>query len=148
MKIIFLDHQGVMYIQKHPNPGTLEIFDLENIKILNSILQKDSDIEIVISSDWKYWVTLEEMQMFYEKQGIVKKPIAYTPKTLVYSKNNYPKQRSVEIKNWLILNKVKKWVAIDDLNMCKYLDNFIWIDEPEKGLKQSGVTEKIIEALL
>jgi hypothetical protein len=111
-------------------------------------LQKDSDIEIVISSDWKYWVTLEEMQMFYEKQGIVKKPIAYTPKTLVYSKNNYPKQRSVEIKNWLILNKVKKWVAIDDLNMCKYLDNFIWIDEPEKGLKQSGVTEKIIEALL
>ena len=33
MKIIFLDHQGVMYIQKHPHPGTLELFDTENIKI-------------------------------------------------------------------------------------------------------------------
>ena len=147
MKIIFLDHQGVMYIQKHPHPGTLELFDTENIKILNFILESDSDIEIVISSDWKYWVQLEEMKLFYEKQGILKKPIDYTPKTQVYSINNYPEQRSVEIKNWLRFNKVEKWVAIDDLNMGAFLDNFIFITETDKGLKQQGIKEKILDVL-
>ena len=38
MKILFLDHQGVMYIKKHPNPWKLDLFDEECIKTLNTIL--------------------------------------------------------------------------------------------------------------
>ena len=39
MKVIFLDHQGVMYIKHHPNPGTLDDFDSKSVNILNSILK-------------------------------------------------------------------------------------------------------------
>ena len=68
-KILFLDHQGVMYTKKHPNPGVLDNFDSENIKVLNKILEKDKDIEIVVSSDWKTWVSPSEMNDFYIKQN-------------------------------------------------------------------------------
>ena len=69
MKVIFLDHQGVMYIKPHPNPGKLDDFDINTIKVLNSVLLTDSTIEIVVASDWKYWCSLEEMGDFYQKQG-------------------------------------------------------------------------------
>jgi len=145
MKVIFLDHQGVMYLKKHPNPGSLKRFDKSTIEVLNSILQTDPEIEIVISSDWKYWVPLEEMSTFYRDQGI-KPPIAYTDKTIKYE-NPYEKCRATEIKNWLLANKVEKWVAVDDLDMRPYLQNFTWIDKPEQGLLQEGKKEKILEFL-
>ena len=35
-----------------------------------SLLDKYPNMEIVVSSDWKRWVTLEEMQEFYKRQGL------------------------------------------------------------------------------
>lgn len=34
MKILFLDHHGVMRITPHPNPGNLVDFDKECVKII------------------------------------------------------------------------------------------------------------------
>ena len=96
MNILFLDHQGVMRLNKHPNPGKLIDFDAECVEILNSILKK-TDAEIVVSSDWKYWVNLDEMGIFYTNQGVIKKPIAYTPITKKYIKEEYNIQMSTEI---------------------------------------------------
>ena len=144
MKVIFLDHQGVMYLKRHPNPGSLDNFDKNTIQVLNSILQEDPEIEIVISSDWKYWVTLEEMTTFYRNQGL-KQPIAYTPKTIQYT-HPYEKCRAAEIKKWLESNSVTAWVAIDDLDMRPYLQNFVWTD-PSQGLLQEGIKDKILTNL-
>jgi len=147
MKIIFLDHQGVMRIDKHPNPGQLINFDTECVFVLNSILKK-TDAEIVISSDWKYWVSLEEMGLFYLKQGIIKKPIDYTPKTKKYSFQIYNKQRSEEILLWLSNKEnITNWIAIDDLNMKQYLKNFV-SSESDKGIKQIGIKEEILKFLI
>lgn len=140
MKILFLDHQGVMYIKPHPNPGVLDDFDKETVDRLNSILEEDPVIEIVVSSDWKYWVTLEKMKKFYLLQGILKAPIDYTEKSLY----NGSQQRAIEIKSWLSANPaVTQWVAVDDLDMRPYLDHFVWIDKPTEGLLQTGVCEEI-----
>lgn len=145
-KIIFLDHQGVMYTKIHPDHKTLDSFNPECIKILNEILENDPNIEIVISSDWKYWVSLETMQQFYKDQGILKYPIDYTPSTKNYSIKNYAQQRSLEIQAWVEKNLVTEWVAIDDLNMSSYLSNFVWIKNAQKGLEKSTI-EKISNIL-
>jgi len=145
VKILFLDHQGVMYTKKHPSPGKLDDFDKAAIAVLNSILEADSSIEIVISSDWKYWVPLQEMREFYNRQGISKLPIDYTPKTKQYNWELYAQQRATEINLWLTEAKttqiIASWAAIDDINMTPHLANFVWVSEPTKGLCQEGIKE-------
>ena len=151
MKIIFLDHQGVMYTRKHPNPGSLDNFDAKTIKELNSILELDSSIELVVSSDWKYWVDLLEMRDFYLRQGLKKAPIAYTPKTDTYNWPIYGQQRAKEINTWLSDNMhslhVTHWVAIDDIDMRDHLDHFVWIHQIQEGITQSGAKEALLEHL-
>ena len=145
MKILFLDHHGVMRITPHPNPGILVDFDKNCVRILNEILESD-DIQIVVSSDWKYWVSLEKMQEFYKEQGIIKSPIDYTVKT-IYDYNNYAEQRANEIKLWLDTHDVLTWAAVDDIDMRPYLTNFVWISEPSLGLQQSMKKEELLLTL-
>jgi len=138
-----------MYTKLHPHPGKLDDFNKEAVAILNSILESDSSIEIVISSDWKYWVSLDEMREFYKQQGIRKQPIAYTPKTRQYIWKLYPQQRAAEINIWLNEANVPiiTWVAVDDINMTPHLKNFVWVSEPAKGLLQEGVKETLCRIL-
>jgi len=101
MKVIFLDHDGVICLstewggrfKKQNKWGgrklsmtTLEMpveyrfdnFNEKAVKILNEILE-ETGAEIVVSSDWKRWANVEEMGEYYESKGIIKKPIALTP---------------------------------------------------------------------
>jgi hypothetical protein len=100
MKVIFLDHDGVICLstewggrfKKQKEWGgrklsmtTLEMpveyrfdnFNKKAVKILNEILE-ETGAEIVVSSDWKRWANVEEMGEYYESKGIIKKPIALT----------------------------------------------------------------------
>jgi hypothetical protein len=148
-----MDHWGVLCLpKKHgrehsktdlPNVkemrihGSFDDFDKEAIIILNNIII-ETDLEIVISSDWKRWCSLEEMKKFYKSQGIIKTPMDYTP--LIKGVN-----RALEIKEWLNNNKVNKWVAIDDMYL--ELDNFVWVSRTDEGIKQEGRKEEILKYL-
>ena len=94
MKVIFLDHFGVMCLStfdilrtKDSLPSIEELkgrkqfedFNKECVNILNEIINK-TNVEIIVSSDWKYNSNLENMQDFYISQGVVKKPIGCTPR--------------------------------------------------------------------
>ena len=103
MKVLFLDHDGVICLSNNwggrtkkwakyrsENPesspnlkeGPVSVrfddFDQKAIKILNEIIE-ETGCEIVVSSDWKLHATLEELGEYYELHGISKKPIALTP---------------------------------------------------------------------
>jgi hypothetical protein len=103
MKVIFLDHDGVICLSNNwggrtkkwakyrsENPDSskekkdapvsfrFDDFDTKSVKVLNEILEK-TGAEIVVSSDWKLHATLEELGEYYELHGISKKPIALTP---------------------------------------------------------------------
>ena len=138
---------------------------------------EETDAEIVVSSDWKRWATVEEMGEYYESQGIKKKPIDFTPffrdlqaagkipgyDDFVWNRTDQLEQeRHFEILEWLKENQgVTHWVAIDDLNMgipvSTYhygdfdrewgLTNFVWTPQESEGIKQSGKKEKILEFL-
>ena len=144
MRILFLDHQGVMHLKKWTKKlPSLELFDSDSIFVLNQIIQ-ETDCEIVVSSDWKLWTDLKGMQKFYTDQGILKAPISYTPKYEIYDIRILPEQRSREIKGWIDQNPVNKWVSVDDLDMRPYLENFVFISDTSLGIKSEGVKDSII----
>ena len=146
MKIIFLDHDGVIclsdqfgtrekkgtkYLKKNPDltfnnlPFNCRVdnFDKKAVKVLNSILE-ETEAEIVVSSDWKLHGSLEEIQDFYTEQGIIKKPIGFTTdlwrkgEQSTFSGESLEENRIREINNWLNEHQgITHWVAIDDLDM-------------------------------
>ena len=195
MKVIFLDNDGVIclsenwgsrrkkQIKEGRSMGTsvrelpihlrLDNFDKKAVKVLNKILET-TGAEIVISSDWRFHGTLEELGEYYISQGIIKKPIATTE----IFKDIFPKEwstlrfradleleRYMEIDNWLKNHpEVTHWVAVDDLDMSvdflgdrfssadgsdekPGLTNFVHTPRSWEGIKQSGVKEKVIKFL-
>ena len=181
MKVLFLDHDGVICLpnnwgsrykkqkafqKKHGfiSVNKMDVFhrfdsfDKKAVDVLNEIITI-TDLEIVISSDWRLYCTLEEMQKFYQKEGVIKSPIGFTPifKDIKDVPEDFPwkmsicleQQRAFEIKTWLNENpNVTNWVAVDDLDMRSEiwgLDNFVLCSKSSEGIKQSGVKEKIIK---
>ena len=198
MKVIFLDHDGVICLSTEwggrfkkqrevgrklsqsvaslPVMSRFDNFNKKAIKVLNEILE-ETGAEIVVSSDWKRWATVEEMGEYYESQGIKKKPIDFTPffrdlmkdgKAPKIGEFHYQRfedleqERHFEILDYLKDHpEITHWVAIDDLNMgidIVYTDgqedqrywgltNFVWTPQESEGIKQSGKKEKILEFL-
>lgn len=100
MKVIFLDHDGVICLQPQwgsrfdkqdkfgrkmsqsilslPVDVRFDNFDKDSVSVLNSIIEETS-CKIVVSSDWKRFADVEELGEYYEQQGIITKPIDTTP---------------------------------------------------------------------
>jgi hypothetical protein len=193
MKVIFLDNDGVICLSsnwgtrlkkqkklgKRPpftNTNQLPVeyrfdnFDKKAIQILNEILEK-TGAEIVVSSDWRMYATLEELGEYYISQGIIKAPIGITkklgefdvPDDFKWSRQwDLEQTRSFEIHQYLKDNpQITHWVAVDDLDMGKTglyysmefehswgLANFVYTPLSTEGIKQSGIKEKILNYLL
>jgi hypothetical protein len=193
MKIIFLDHDGVICLSTEwgnrfkkqkkvgrklsqsvlslPVDARFDNFNKKAIGVLNSILE-ETGAEIVVSSDWKKWATVEEMGEYYESKGIIKKPIAFTkflqdcdiPQNFPWSRTyDLEQSRSLEIKQYLRDHpEVTHWVAVDDLNMGIPqtheswgeiimdwgLTNFVLTPKSKEGVKQKGIKEQILNFLL
>jgi len=186
MKVIFLDNDGVVclstewggrakkklkYLKEFPGVEILpayvkmDNFNDKAVKTLNLILEQ-TGVEIVVSSDWKLYCTLEELQEMFTKYGVIKQPIDTTPNIpLKYDKNYYTAEelaeyRVSEIKMWLKEHpEVTQWVAVDDLplgekfgaisgNSNGGLKNFVLTPKSSQGIKQSGIKEKILKFLV
>lgn len=194
MKVIFLDNDGVICLANNwgsrhkkrrkwgkqklsmtsteiPLKYRFDNFDQKAIKVLNSILEQ-TDAEIIVSSDWRYHATLDELGDYYESQGIIKRPMGITPYTSDIDPELWNKrfrfsamleeERAFEITHTLgLYPSITHWVAVDDLFMGrKYkmptytieyewgLSNFVYTPKSREGIKQSGVKEKILEFLI
>jgi len=193
MKIIFLDHDGVIClstewggrhkkqkklgrklsqsVESLPVDARFDNFNNKAIGILNEILE-ETNAEIVVSSDWKRWASVEEMGEYYESQGLKKKPISFTknlgecevPQNFPWSRTyDLEQSRSLEIKQYLREHpEITHWVAVDDLNMGIPqtnetwgememdwgLTNFVLTPKSIEGIKQTGIKEKIIKYLI
>ena len=137
-------------------------FNKKAVKTLNNILEL-TGAEIVTSSDWRFHCTLEEMQDFCKSQGVAKSPVSFTESLQVCLPDVWKKiknfaqlelERALEIKCWLSKHpEVTNWVAVDDLEMSKNilgldgLDNFVHTPSSNEGIKQCGVSEKIVKFL-
>jgi hypothetical protein len=150
MKILFLDHQGVMRLDSVcwlTGKPELNDFDKSAVENINDIIS-ETDCDIVVSSDWKLWVDLSEMQRFYRRQGLIKVPIGYTPdkSSEIRSIDDIARLRVEEIKQWLQDNDVSTWVAIDDLDL-RELERFVFIEDAKRGMTKDSLA-KIKEYLI
>jgi hypothetical protein len=174
MNVIFLDNDGVICLannwgsrrKKQEKWGGLKLsmtmheipleyrfdnFDPKAVIVLNEILE-ETNAEIVVSSDWRLYATLEELGDYYESQGIIKRPIGVTDvfhftnwrddgfvpndEDFPWSRNDYREQeRHFEIMRYLgNYPSIKNWVAIDDLNMGININTSWGASEREWGL--------------
>jgi hypothetical protein len=151
MKIIFLDHDGVICLSNNwgtrrkkwsryrsANPTSsrfmhdapvdvrFDDFDEKSVRMLNKIIQ-ETDCEIVVSSDWRRHATLEELGEFYIQQGIIKRPVAETEFLSDIDENisgltSLESERSLEILRFVNSHpEITNWVAVDDLDMSVLL---------------------------
>ena len=135
----------IMYTKKHSNTGVLDNFDIENVNVLNKLLNKYDDFEIVVSSDWKNWVSLSRMNDFYIEQNIIKTPVDYT-KNIFNKYSSWSEQRAMEVKRYIEENNIDDYIIIDDLDLSTYFDEnkFIHITEANIGLR-SKVEELFLD---
>lgn len=141
MKIIFLDHYGVMTLSsiitdrgKNDFPSIEEInltrpldsFNSHCVDNLNDIIAK-TNCDIVIISDWIKYVSFDTICEFYLNQGVVKKPISH-----IEVGKNIRKSRKIGIEKWIMENKIQKYVCVDDIYLD--VDNFVWCKNPSTGL--------------
>lgn len=197
MKVIFLDNDGVICLANNwgsrykkqnkwggrklsmtsheiPVEYRFDNFDKKAVETLNEILEI-TGTEIIVSSDWRFHATLEELGDYYISQGISKKPIGVTDMfkdihPLEWSRLRFRAdlelERSMEIQHWVGNHpEVTHWVAVDDLNMSVEflgmnfaardgsddkpgLTNFIHTPRSNEGIKQSGIKEKILKFLI
>lgn len=158
MKILFLDHDGVICLSSEwgsrfkNKEGLDSVFDRFNekaIKVLNEIIEA-TDCEIVVSSDWRFHASLSDMRQLYSIRGIKKLPIGYTG-FVPGSAQDLEHSRSEEIRNWLNVHDVDNkisWCAVDDMDMSPWIaENFVNTLRSSEGIKQTGVKEKIIKIL-
>ena len=129
-----------MCTKKHSYPGVLGNFDIENVVVLNKFLNKYDDFEIVVSSDWKNWVSLSRMNEFYIDQNIIKTPVDYT-KNIFNKYSSWTEQRAMEVKRYIEENNIDDYIIIDDLDLRNYFDEnkFIHITD------STGLISKVKE---
>jgi len=171
MKVLFLDHDGVMCLLSeyasrynkckkvgyHPSssiptsqlPLSLRYDNFNNkaVKTLNQIIEA-TNCEIVVTSTWRLHATVTEMGEFYRDQGVNKIPIGFTP-PIRENMYQHKKSRVNQIMIWLSHHpEVTHWVAVDDMSLDQdeRMISFVLADELE-GIGKAGIKKKIIQHL-
>ena len=172
-KYIFLDIDGVIatekefwtnkrnFMKKHEWAAELSVpypFNAKAVKVFNEILEA-TGAEIIISSDWKLHWTLEQLDVIFKANGVIKSPIDQTPTVQMFT-SMLEKIRLAEIEQYLREHKfidetadvvLENWVIIDDLNfrgwMPESMQDRFFLTSSGEGIKRCGLKEKIIKKL-
>lgn len=160
MRIIFLDHYGVMCraapgimrtMTSLPTAAELtgrrswEPFDPDCVRVLNDILAATA-ADIVVTSDWKHSKNLAEIGDFYEAQGVITRPIGCTA-SLNQRFATVQQQRAAEITHWINGHAgIASWVAVDDLGM--QLNHLVWAQDPHAAITAPHLADQIIDQLV
>lgn len=106
-KFLFLDCDGVMATMNSYNKmrsdGNCD-FDPRAVEALNIVIEKVPELEIVISSTWRWGETIESFQTILDVRGVVNaKVVGLTPriKLIKTSGNLISAPRGCEIQEWL-----------------------------------------------
>jgi len=155
--IIFLDIDGVLALDPQWSLNRTSKswiskydcypFDKKCVNVLNEIL-KETDAEIVVSSDWRTYFNLNELKEIFDINGVIKHPIGITP-LFPTSALFLEKNRASEILSYVDDNAITSYIAIDDLDMTQWLgsDHFAYCRSLNEGIKQSGLKDKIMQKI-
>lgn len=153
-KILFLDIDGVIATTSHWNLGNEfdlstgkkvpYLWDMNCCNTLSNILES-TDSDVVISSDWRFNFTLDEIKELFKIHKMnPDRVIGTTEKTQPKRMSEWSKVellREREILNWVQKHNPHHWVAIDDLFLSGLpRENFVMVRDERKGLDQELVS--------
>lgn len=162
MKVIFLDHDGVICLESEwgtrfkkqkkwggrklsmthreiPLKYRFDNFNPTAVKVLNEIIQ-ETDCEIVVSSDWKNHGSLEDIGDYYLEQGISKKPIALTfPFARIYPELWSKMRFYADIEKERAM-EIKYWVDIHS-----EITNWVAVDDLNMSIKFNSSDGEVFE---
>lgn len=157
---IFLDIDGVLAMNfeiyySNPKKWNKKMnqysFNKKAVKVLNAICEATDPI-IILSSDWIDHYTIEQLNEFFEWNGLTHKITDTTPTLWGVRFTNLQQLeecRSAEILLYVHEREIKNYVAIDDLDLKPWIpNNFVHTPRSNEGIKQSGVKDKILSILL
>lgn len=138
MKLIFLDIDGVLVTTGSLMAGNEYKFDKVCVKNLLEIITI-TGAKIVISSSWREEMTLNQLKLLFEKNGLGDNLIVITP---IYGDHEI---RGSEIKAFLDSSdlKIDKFVIIDDEEEMGELSPYL----VETNFK-SGIDERVKKQVL
>ena len=122
-------------------------FNKQCVDIFNEILTI-TDADIVLISDWRNNWTMEELDVIFKMNSVIKSPIDKT-ENFYTSMKNLESDRAREIEEYITRKNITNYVIIDDLNLKPFLmddSRFIKTIERE-GLKQCSIKKKILKVL-
>ena len=159
--VIFLDIDDVLTTTKEYNVPRHKVWEKYNkakelnvpyvyntgcVKVLNDII-KETDCQIVLTSDWRLRWNIEEMGRIFEMNGIIRKPDDFTDYEPI-SLGNIVRNRAHEINKYITENNIVNYVVVDyyplgnDLPVGKFI-----LTKEKEGIKQSGIKSKILKVL-
>lgn len=141
--LLFLDIDGVLnnfkWSETHPSGllyRTLDDIDPTNIKLLSELLNKYPNLKVVIMSDWRKLISLEELKLIFSHFKINPDQIVgYTP-TVAKSQN-----REDEVLLFLKDNPTEDYVLVDNDDFFKNLKNKLVLTNPQTGLDQESIAK-------
>ena len=153
MKVIFLDFDGVLnseasfrFEQRRKSPRIQDKLSEVACSNLQYILEQDSDVKLVISSDWRKYHSLVELDNILHSYGVQgARIIGFTPAKMSSS-------RSSEIRMFLDDHpNITKFVVIDDDDSVLSIQDprgHIFLTDSSDGLlfKQARQIAKIFRA--
>jgi len=123
-------------------------FDEECVKVFNEILI-ETDADTVLSSDWKKHYNLEQLDIIFKENGIIKSPIDVTINNTL-SFMDHERNRAYQIEEYVQSHNITQFVIIDDMYIRTHLndikDKFVQTQGYE-GIKEVGIKEKILNIL-
>lgn len=148
-KIIFLDFDGVMdtlrYFSILESRGLKicdkygSIFDPDCVENLRHIIDA-TKAGIVVSSSWKYFMSLQDLQEMWKERELPGEVVSMTP----FDTRNH---RGYEIEAWLDMQEEEPgYVIIDDLSKEEFNEDQIShlaIAHPQNGLDKTTANRAI-----
>lgn len=117
-------------------------FNKDCVDSFNDII-KDIDVDIIISSDWKRNFTLEQLRKIFNLNNVIKCPSNCTTSYIMFDRI---KERSYEIKKFIIEHNINKYIVVDDINMKDHFNNFILCNDVY-GLKDIKTKDEFINLI-
>lgn len=101
----------------------------EDCQALDKIC-RETNASLVVSSDWRMHFSFLQLKRIFQYYGVIAPIIDVTTHQDLWKKLSRPSlewERASQILKWVKDNKVKNWIAIDDLNLK---DEFKWMKKP------------------
>jgi len=114
-KILFIDIDGVLNDHSRHDNGYCG-FKPECVKELNYILDSDPEIQLVISSSWRYMIHPDAMTLLGFEYVLIIAGVNCRNRVVGYTvRDEVTKMRDDQIKEWATRNGLSHFVVLDDL---------------------------------